>query len=157
VRAATSVHEEAADAALKKTLALLADAGHPVTDATRQAIATTIRALPGDEAPGRLTHVLAAGRLRDAGRPVGGARQLGKAAKTAAKTAAKPSPAKPAAMTTHPSSAKSKADAKALTRAREAAAAAAKRGAGRRAGRPARGIRSGPHHSRCRASRAGHR
>ena len=112
VRAATSVHEEAADAALKKTLALLADAGHPVTDATRQAIATTIRALPGDEAPGRLTHVLQPGGFEMlAGLSV--AAGMGKAAKTTAK----PSPAK--------SAAKSKVDAKALTRAREAAAAAA--------------------------------
>ena len=116
VRAATSVHEEAADAALKKTLALLADAGHPVTDATRQAIATTIRALPGDEAPGRLTHVLQPGGFEMlAGLSV--AAGMGKAARTTAK----PSPAKSAAVTTHPSSA----DAKALTRAREAAAAAA--------------------------------
>ena len=112
VRAATSVHEEAADAALKKALALLADAGHPVTDATRQAIATTIRALPGDEAPGRLTHVLQPGGFEMlAGLSV--AAGMGKAAKTTAK----PSPAK--------SAAKSKVDAKALTRAREAAAAAA--------------------------------
>jgi len=119
VRAATSVHEEAADAALKKTLAILADAGHPVTDTTRQAIATTIRALPGDEAPGRLTHVLQPGGFEMlAGLSV--AAGMGKAAKPTAK----PSPAK-SAVTTHPSSAKSKADAKALTRAREAAAAAA--------------------------------
>src|SRR6476646_9067409 len=54
VRAAGTVHEEAAEAALKATLKILADAGHPVTDATRQAIATTIRALPADAAPGRL-------------------------------------------------------------------------------------------------------
>src|SRR5262249_13845630 len=55
VRAANAVHDEAVDAAFKATLALLATSGHPATDATRQAIATTLRALPGDEAPGRLT------------------------------------------------------------------------------------------------------
>src|SRR4029078_4370232 len=61
VRAASTVAEEPADAAHKKTLAILADSGHPVTDATRQAIATTIRALPGDEPAGRLTRVLQPG------------------------------------------------------------------------------------------------
>ena len=47
VRAAGKSHEEAIEAALKATLALLRDAGQPATDATRQAIATTLRALPG--------------------------------------------------------------------------------------------------------------
>ena len=55
VRAANTVHDEAIEAALKATLALAARSGHPVTEATRQAIATTLRALPGEEPPGRLT------------------------------------------------------------------------------------------------------
>jgi len=55
VRAANAVHDEAVEAAFKATLALLAKSGHPATDATRQAIATTLRALPGDEPTGRLT------------------------------------------------------------------------------------------------------
>jgi len=55
VRAANAVHDEAVEAAFKATLALLAQSGHPQTDATRQSIATTLRALPGDEAAGRLT------------------------------------------------------------------------------------------------------
>jgi hypothetical protein len=55
VRAANAVHDDAIDAAFKAALALLATSGHPATDATRQAVATTLRALPGDETPGRLT------------------------------------------------------------------------------------------------------
>lgn len=55
VRAANAVHDEAVEASFKAALGLLATSGHPATDATRQAIATTLRALPGDEPPGRLT------------------------------------------------------------------------------------------------------
>jgi hypothetical protein len=58
LRGAGRAHEDAVEAALKATIALLADSGHPLTDATRQAIATTLRALPGDEAPGRLSRQL---------------------------------------------------------------------------------------------------
>jgi hypothetical protein len=61
VRSANEVHEEAVEKALKATLALLGQAGHPVTDATRQAISTTIRALPGQDPPGRLTRTLQPG------------------------------------------------------------------------------------------------
>lgn len=55
VRAANAVHDEAVEAAFKAALARLGASGHPATDATRQAIATTLRALPADEPPGRLT------------------------------------------------------------------------------------------------------
>jgi hypothetical protein len=58
VRAAGKVHDEAIEAALKATVALLAKADHPVTDATKHAISTTIRALPGGEPPGRLTQAV---------------------------------------------------------------------------------------------------
>ena len=61
IRDATKDHDAAIDRALKSTLALLRDDGHPITDATRQAIQTTLRALPGDEAPGRLTQALQPG------------------------------------------------------------------------------------------------
>ncbi len=61
LRDATKEHDAAIDRALKTTLALLANEGQPVTDATRQAILTTLRALPADEAPGRLTHALQPG------------------------------------------------------------------------------------------------
>src|SRR5687767_12406818 len=58
LRGASRVHEEAVDAALKATLAVLAEDGQPVTEATRQAVATTLRGLPADEPPGRLTRQL---------------------------------------------------------------------------------------------------
>lgn len=60
LRGASRAHDEAFDDALKATLAILAAEGHPVTNATRQAIATTLRALPGDEPPGRLSRQLQA-------------------------------------------------------------------------------------------------
>lgn len=58
LRGASKAHEDAVEAALKATLALLADSGQPATDATRQAIATTLRGLPSDEPPGRLSRQL---------------------------------------------------------------------------------------------------
>ena len=54
-------HEDALDSALKSTLAILQDAGHPATDGTRQAVVTTLRALPSGEPPGRLTGTLQPG------------------------------------------------------------------------------------------------
>ena len=59
LRAAGTAHEEALEAMLKAALAVLAEAHQPATDGTKQAIATTLRALPGaDERPGRLTKLL---------------------------------------------------------------------------------------------------
>jgi hypothetical protein len=117
VRAANKVHEEAVEKALKATLGLLAEAGHPVTDATKQAVATTLRALPGDEPPGRLTRALQPGGFEAlAGLAVspGGPR--------AHKTAA---PSRPAGAPA-PEPARIRVDAKALTRARQADASAAR-------------------------------
>lgn len=61
LRFAGKEHDEALERALKRTLALLADAGHPVTDATRNAVAQTLRALPSGDPPGRLSRTLAPG------------------------------------------------------------------------------------------------
>jgi hypothetical protein len=58
VRAASKVHDEAVEKALRATLKLLEEAGHPAADATKHAIGTTLRALPGDEAAGRFTRPL---------------------------------------------------------------------------------------------------
>jgi hypothetical protein len=59
LRAAGTAHEEALDAVLKAALEILAESGQPPTDATKQAISTTLRALPSpDDEPGRLSHVL---------------------------------------------------------------------------------------------------
>jgi hypothetical protein len=61
VREPSRAHEEALDGALRGALAVLQGAGHPATDATRQGILTTLRALPTDEPPGRLTETLQPG------------------------------------------------------------------------------------------------
>jgi hypothetical protein len=113
VRASGKVHDDAAEAAVKSTLALLEEANHPVTDATKQAISTTIRALPGSEAPGRLTRAV---------QPGGFEMLAGLSVAAGSPKAEKPAPSRPAASSSsHPVS---KADAKALIRAREALEAA---------------------------------
>ena len=58
VRAASKVHDDAVEKAVRATLALLETAGQPATDQTKHAIGTTLRALPGDEPPGRLSRTL---------------------------------------------------------------------------------------------------
>ena len=59
LRAAGKAHEDALEAVVKLAIAILGDAGQPATDATRQAISTTLRALPAStDPPGRLTQVL---------------------------------------------------------------------------------------------------
>jgi hypothetical protein len=62
LREADKAHDEAVDAALRKTLALLEKSGHAVTAATRDAVSRTLHALPaaGVE-PGRLTKPLTPG------------------------------------------------------------------------------------------------
>ena len=119
VRAANKVHDEAVDKALKATLALLVKADHPASDTTKHAIGTTLRALPGDEPPGRLTQLL---------QPAGFDTLAGLSVAAAAGTVKpfKPAPTPPAAASAAPVSrtARPKVDAKVLTRARQAAAAA---------------------------------
>ena len=61
LRAAGREHDQALDRALKATMAIVIGAGHPATDTTRQAVISTLRALPGEEAPGRLTRTLQPG------------------------------------------------------------------------------------------------
>ena len=70
LRSAGKAHEAAVDQAMKAALSTLAANGHPATDTTRQAIATTLRALPTDDPPGRLSTTLQPGRIRNAGRPL---------------------------------------------------------------------------------------
>jgi hypothetical protein len=115
VRAAGKVHDEAVEAAVKATLAVLEQAGHPATDATRHAIATTLRALPGEEAPGRLTRAL---------QPAGFEMLSGfTVAAGSGRGAPKPAPSRPAAGG-EGSSAAPKVDAQVLTKAKHAAASA---------------------------------
>jgi hypothetical protein len=117
VRAAGAVHDQAVQDALKATLAVLSSDGHPVTDATRQSILNTLRAVPADEPPGRLTKALQPGGFEMlAGLSVAApARKDAKVTKDPKETKEPKEPKERA---------ESKADAKALTRAREAAASA---------------------------------
>jgi hypothetical protein len=115
VRAAGKVHEDAVEKALRATLKLLGEAGHPAADATKHAIGTTLRALPGDEAAGRFTRTL---------QPAGFGMLTGMQVAAGPPRAAKPVPAKPALVSAKPSA--PPVDAKALTRARQVAAEAAR-------------------------------
>jgi hypothetical protein len=113
VRAAGTVHDQAVQDALKATLEILTRDGHPATDATKQAIVNTLRALPAGEPPGRLTKVL---------QPGGFEMLAGLSVAAPAKTTKEGKVTKEAKGTKE--HAQSKADAKALTAAREAAASA---------------------------------
>ena len=99
VRAAGKVHDEAVESALKATLKILEQSSQPVTDATRQGVLNTLRALPADSVqPGRLAKTLQPGGFEMlAGLTVGGARTS--AGKTSHRDAA--APAQPRAPT-HP-------------------------------------------------------
>ena len=98
LRAAGTAHEESLEAVLKAALAVLKDAGHPATDATKQAIATTLRALPGAQIrAGRLANVLQPrGFEMLAGMPIGAAPATKPSANAPAEApprrAAKPAP-----------------------------------------------------------------
>ena len=75
LREASKAHEVALDAALKTALAILQEEGHPATDVTRQTLLTTLRALPSEDAPGRLTRTLQPGGFEMlAGLSIGGSK-----------------------------------------------------------------------------------
>jgi hypothetical protein len=110
LRSAGKEHEDALEDAIRQTVKLMQDGGHPMTDATRQAVATTLRGLPADT-PGRLSRVLQPGGFEMlAGIPV-------KAGAKAAPKAAAPAPAPSARKADEKVAAP---DPKALARAREA-------------------------------------
>jgi hypothetical protein len=120
LRAAGKAHEDALEAVLKAALELLQRSGNPVTDATRQAIGTTLRALPGsNEAPGRLSKTLQPGGFELlAGLPAGGGAPRRAAPAPRERTAREPEKGR---------GEKNKKDAgraKAIAKAREAVAAA---------------------------------
>ena len=113
LRAASKAHEEALEAVAKAALAILRDAGQPATDATKQAILTTLRALPASsDPPGRLTQVL---------QPTGFELLAGLPAAPAARSAPAPSKTSNGAAVPKP---KDAAQTKALAKAKEAVAAA---------------------------------
>ena len=73
LRAAGRAHEAALESALKATLAIAADGADAPSDAVRQAIASTLRALPAGDPPGRLRQALTPGGFEVlAGLPAGG-------------------------------------------------------------------------------------
>ena len=119
MRAAGAAHEAAIDAVEKSAAAILRDAGQPPTDATKQAIATTLRALPGSpDPPGRLTKLL---------QPSGFELLAGLPASLIAGTRAAPPAAKP--VEEQPAAAAKPRDAareRALAKAKDALAAAEK-------------------------------
>jgi hypothetical protein len=138
LREASKAHEDSLDAALKAALAILQEEGHPATDVTRQALLTTLRALPSEDAPGRLTRTLQPGGFEMlAGLSIGGAKGIktnfrlkaeatpSVSRKTEAKTSVsgKAEATKKAEPAKKPESAKSKAE---LARAEAARAQAAK-------------------------------
>ena len=88
LRTASKMHDEALDRALKATLQLVQDAGQHASDATRQAILNTLRALPSSDPPGRLGRTLQPGGFEMlAGLPVAAGKRA------AARPAAAPAPA----------------------------------------------------------------
>jgi colicin import membrane protein len=115
VRAAGKEHDARVAAALEGALEILVESGQAPTDATRQAIATTLRALPADEPAGLLTRTLQPGGFEAlAGLSIRGAKA------PLAKPASKPAPPPP------PATRQAVGDSKALLKAREAAASAAR-------------------------------
>lgn len=118
LRVAGREHDVALDAALKSTLRILKESGNPVTDATRQAILNTLRALPSDEPPGRLTRALSPGGFEML---AGITPALGKG--TARAAAKGPDRGRAASKTARK---EDKEDAREAARAREARAAAAR-------------------------------
>ena len=116
LRGAGRSHEAALQEVLEAALRILGEAGQPATDATKLAIATTLRALPAEEPPGRLTSTLQPGGFEVlAGMPVGAARPP--AARLPARETAPP------ATERRPNEAKKS---EAIARAKEMKAAAAK-------------------------------
>jgi hypothetical protein len=122
LRAAGTAHEEALEAMLKAALSVLKDAGHPATDATKQAIATTLRALPGaGERPGRLATL-----LQPRGFEMLAGMSLGSAPAAPKPAPAAPAKAPPAADTKADARARAAERAKAVAKAKDAIADAAK-------------------------------
>ena len=73
LRSAAREHEAALETALKATLAIAGEGGAGPSDAVRQTIGSTLRALPSGDPPGRLRQALMPGGFESlAGLPAGG-------------------------------------------------------------------------------------
>jgi len=124
VRAAGKVHDDAIESALKAAVRILQRSGHAVTDATKQGVLNTLRALPSEEGPGRLSKTLQPGGFEMlAGLSIAGAARGGHAP-------SKPPSSRKISQPSHerqttagrPHAETAKADARALTDARQEAA-----------------------------------
>lgn len=116
LRVAGRTHDQALDRAVKATLAIVADGGHAASDTTRQAVVLTLRALPVDDAPGRLTRTRQPGGFEMlAGMPIAGGSRIAAPPKI--------SPARQKKGVARPQKGSAR-DAKALARATAAASAA---------------------------------
>ena len=150
LRAAGTAHEEALEADAQSGAGGAGDAGQPATDATKQAIATTLRALPGaSERPGRLATLLQPrGFEMLAGMPARGSGVHRRRSRPR-----KPPPA-PGGEAVAATTARTAERAKALAKAKEALAEAAEGREGRGADAATGGVRGGAQHPRRRARRA---
>jgi hypothetical protein len=73
LRTAGRAHEEALERALKSALTIVGEGGHTPSDAVRQSIGATLRALPAADPPGRLRQALQPGGFEAlSGLPAGG-------------------------------------------------------------------------------------
>jgi hypothetical protein len=117
VRGAGKEHDARVAAALDAALEILRESAHPATDATRQAILTTLRALPADEPHGQLTRTLQPGGFEAlAGLSIRGAKvPTVKAAQKIAEPRQKPESARTGSR-----------DTKAIAKARDAVASASR-------------------------------
>ena len=124
LRAAGREHEAALDSALKATLAIAAAGGTPPSDAVRQTIASTLRALPAGDPPGRLRQALTPGGFEVlAGLPAGG-RVVRAVTPAAGKPSAKAQKAETTARKGNAREPERTVDKAALARAKKAVAAA---------------------------------
>ena len=90
LRAAGREHEEALERALKAALTIAAEGGQAPSDAVRQSIGATLRALPAADPPGRLRKALQPGGFEAlSGLPAGGRVVPGPAARPSARPASK--------------------------------------------------------------------
>jgi len=124
LRAAGKAHEDALDAVLKTALALIQQSGGTVTDATKQAIVTTLHGLAtSPDPPGRLSRTLQpAGFGALAGLPLGPGTSRGAALPAAPPPAANPKAPGTPKPTHKPTLKKDERHLKAIAKAKEALA-----------------------------------
>lgn len=123
VRAAGKAHEARVAAALDAALEILNESGHAASDAMRQPLMTTLRALPAEDTPGRLARALQPGGFESlAGLSIRGVKVPSRPApKPVAEGPSRPAPKSAAEAALKKAGAR---DTKALARARDGVSAA---------------------------------